>query len=68
MKADRVCRICGLEKEACQFYKVKHFYKVMSAYKIWCRDCQKMYMEMKKVEEQKKLRDQMRGTFDVCFS
>ena len=46
-----ICRICGEEKEKKEFYKVKHFYKVMNQRKIWCRDCMKLYSEMKKEEK-----------------
>ncbi len=64
----KTCRICGEQKDDYQFYRIKHFYKVMTAIKIWCRDCQKTYMEMKKIEKQKKEREQMQGTFSVSFT
>ena len=49
----QACRLCGEEKPLEEFHKVMHFTKVKRHKVIWCRDCQKMYMEMKKEEEKK---------------
>ena len=48
------CEICGESKPKIQFIKINHFYKWNRAWVIWCRDCQKMFIEMKRFEEAKK--------------
>lgn len=65
-----ICRVCGEEKERTQFYKIKHFYKYLSSKRVWCRECQKLYVEMKKKEVDQKRFDEKveRGTFCVSFS
>ena len=65
-----ICRVCGEDKERNQFFKVKHFYKYLNMKRIWCRDCQKLYIEMKKQELAKKKFDEKveAGAFCVCFS
>ena len=45
------CRICGQTKSDEKFYKVKHFYLYHDKNVIWCRECQKMYIEMKRREK-----------------
>jgi hypothetical protein len=61
------CRVCGEEKEAREFYRLKHFYKYLNARKIWCRDCMKMFVEMKKEETRKKDLDQKEWLFVLRF-
>ena len=48
------CEICGEEKPKEQFYQVMYFKKFRKSPVKWCRDCQKMYMKMKKDQEQSK--------------
>lgn len=49
----KTCRICGEIKELKDFFKIKHLYKYCNlGRRVWCRDCQKMFVEMKKKEEQ----------------
>ena len=46
MKDRQICRICGVEKSVSKFrkmYEMKDVHK-----KIWCKTCQKMYVEMLK--------------------
>ena len=62
-----ICRVCGEQKESKDFYKVKHFYKYHHCRIIWCRDCQKMYVQMKKQQEIQKELEKSRGTFCVQF-
>ena len=50
-----VCRICGEKKEELEFVKVKHFFKYNDRKVCWCRDCQRMFIEMKRVEEFRKM-------------
>ena len=47
------CRICGETKKPDDFVKLKHFYKYHPSDVEWCKDCQKMYMEMKKEVKRK---------------
>lgn len=61
------CRVCGEEKERSQFYKIKHFYKYLNTNKVWCRECQKLYVEMKKQEMNEKIKDFLKGQFCVSF-
>lgn len=63
------CRVCGQEKERNQFYKVKHFYKYLNTKRVWCRDCQKLYIEMKKQESAQKEFNQkvQSGEYSVGF-
>ena len=65
-----ICRVCGQEKERSQFFKVKHFYKYLNTHRIWCRECQKLYIEMKKQEVAKQKFDEKveAGVFSVCFN
>lgn len=64
----KTCRICGLQFEDKEFYKIKHLYKYINFGKrIWCRHCQKLYVEMKKLEIQQKQMEEMKGTFEVSF-
>lgn len=47
------CEICGEEKVRREFIRIKHFMKWHNKRVIWCRDCQKMFIQMKKFEEAK---------------
>lgn len=65
----KICRVCGVEREDKDFYKIKHIYKFINyGKKVWCRDCQKLYVEMKKEEERKKKFDCIGFVFDVSFT
>jgi hypothetical protein len=45
-----VCEICGESKYDEEFYLIRWFYKYMKEEIQWCRDCQKMYRDMKRKE------------------
>lgn len=47
------CHICGEEKEKRQFHRIRFFYTDVNTKKNWCRDCMKMYIDMKKEESRK---------------
>ena len=49
------CKICGEEKSETAFFKLKHFHKYHLIDVEWCKDCQKMYIEMKKEEKRKEV-------------
>lgn len=61
------CRICGEEKPETEFFKIKHFYRVMKSKRQWCRDCMRMYIEMKKDKEQQELLVNKKWEFCVSF-
>lgn len=63
----QTCRVCGEEKEREQFFQVTHFSKYKKQKVIWCRDCQKMFIKMKK--EQKRLDEfqSLEGIYCVSF-
>lgn len=63
----KTCRICGEEKDDKEFYKLKYFFRYCKASKVWCRNCMKMYMEMKTKQDQldSKLKD--KSLFIVSF-
>lgn len=61
-----ICRICGEEKEPRQFYRYVEFPKFKKR-KIWCRDCQKMWLEIHKAEEVKREFEERKSYFLVQF-
>jgi hypothetical protein len=64
----KTCRICGSELEEKEFYKIKHIYKYINfGRRIWCRTCQKLFMEMKQKELQEQKIKELKGNFDVSF-
>lgn len=62
------CRICGEDKEKKEFYRLKHFFKILPGKRHWCRDCMRMYIEMKKEEQQKKNLETKEWIFTLNFS
>lgn len=64
------CRICGIEKDKQDFYKVKHFDLYKKIARVWCRDCQKLYMNMKRTENEKEKFNQKleQADFILTFS
>ena len=46
-----VCRVCGQTKPEQEFRHVHHFTKYKKHNVFWCKDCQKMWMTMKKEQE-----------------
>lgn len=49
------CKVCGETKKPYEFEKVIHFmkYKKNGQKMQWCRDCQRMWIAMKREEEYK---------------
>ena len=45
------CLICGEEKEKAEFKNVMYFSTYKKRKVQWCRDCQRMYIGMKKEKE-----------------
>lgn len=64
---EMICRLCGNEKESKEFYRIKHFTRFYRRPIIWCRDCQRMFVEMKKNEKAIELQKEMAGSFCVKF-
>ena len=61
------CEICGEEKPKEDFNLVLNFHRVKKAKVQWCRECQKMYLKMKKLEEQIKFLKLKEGEYEVSF-
>ena len=61
------CRICGEEKSPEEFYHLPNFTKYKKHKVIWCRACQKLWMDFRKQKEytQKYLNGEQK--FTVCF-
>lgn len=43
-----VCRVCGEEKPKDEFKRIPYFSEVKNRKLFWCRECQKMYLVMKR--------------------
>lgn len=61
------CRVCGETKAREYFYNVVHFTKFKKHKVIWCRDCQKMYMEQKKTEIKRETLEAWKPSGEVSF-
>lgn len=42
------CRVCAESKRKEEFFFIPYFTKYKKHTVIWCRECQKMYMQMRK--------------------
>jgi len=62
-----LCRICGEEKEGREFHKLKHHNQYKLKHKLWCRLCQKMYVDMILAEEKKKSLVEAKANHVVVF-
>ena len=69
------CRVCGEVKEQKDFYKINVWYTFSNQDVQWCRHCQKMYCDMKRIEQHEKKLKQIVlegkvkiGRFSVDFS
>lgn len=49
----RICTVCGERKGSLEFVKLKHFHTYHRSSVVWCKECQKMYMEMKESQKRK---------------
>ena len=45
------CRICGEIKEEKEFWNIPYFSKYKKQKVIWCRDCQKMWLDQRRQRE-----------------
>lgn len=45
------CRICGDKKPGEEFLHITNFTKYKKHPVIWCKDCQKLWMDMRKERE-----------------
>ena len=61
------CEICGEEKPKEEFTFVMNFQRIKKAKVQWCRDCQKMFLKMKKLEEAVKFLKLKEGEYEVTF-
>lgn len=61
------CEICGEQKSKSEFLHVTNFQRMKKAKVQWCRDCQKMYLKMKKEEEQTKILKVKEANYKVSF-
>ena len=62
-----VCRICGEEKDAKDFTTIPYFTKYKKHSVIWCHQCQKLWMDMKKEKERLKKFMNDEQKFSVSF-
>jgi len=65
----RLCHICTEFKEENEFITISNFTKYKKQPAIWCQDCQKMYLDMKrkKKAQEKFLLIKEEQKFDVSF-
>jgi len=61
------CEICGEMKYDEEFYLIRWFYKYMKEEVQWCRDCQKMYRDMKRREGFRKELEQKEASYVLEF-
>ena len=62
------CRVCGETKAREYFYRVVHFTKFQKHKVIWCRDCQKMFMDKKKTEIKRETLETWKPSGEVSFN
>ena len=61
------CLICGEEKEKAEFKNVMYFSTYKKRKVQWCRDCQRMYAEMKQSQEFLERTKEQRPIYTVSF-
>lgn len=61
-----ICRICGEEKEKRAFYRLSTFVQ-MKKRRIWCRDCQRLWLAKEREKEEKKEFTERVAFFIVSF-
>lgn len=59
------CHICGETKETKDFICLPRFSKWKK--KWWCRDCQKLFLDMKKQKEKEVILSTSKDVFTVSF-
>ena len=64
-----LCHICMEHKPRSDFKKISHFRDVQRNKVQWCRECQKMWLNMKKEQENaKKYEIKDKSVFIVSFN
>lgn len=63
-----ICRICGEEKPPEEFNNIPYFTKYKKHRVVWCRCCQKMYIEQKKEKEHQEKLMRTPKIFTVSFT
>lgn len=61
------CRICGLQKPISEFKNIFNFTKYKKHKVVWCRECQRMYVESKKQKELVEKLSALSGSYCVSF-
>ena len=61
----QTCFICGEAKEKKEFFCIPRFSKYKK--KHWCRECQRMYAEMKQSQEFLERTKEQRPIYTVSF-
>lgn len=61
------CRVCGEKKRSEEFQKVFQFMKYKKHDALWCKDCQKMFITMKKEEAYREKYFQPKNEIVVSF-
>ena len=61
------CQICGEQKEWKDFHNICFFSTYKKRRVQWCRDCQKMYVSMRKEQEQKEQTEKRKINYLVTF-
>jgi hypothetical protein len=61
------CRICGETKAQVEFKHVPNFTRYWKKLSLWCQDCQKMYLELRRSKERVKKVLVLEQKFEVSF-
>lgn len=62
-----ICRICGETKAEGEFKHITNFTKYKKHTVQWCRDCQKLWLDMKREKERVKKLLSTQQKFEVSF-
>ena len=62
-----LCRICGESKPPGEFKHITNFTKYKKQAVVWCRDCQKVWMDMNREKDRIKKFRSMKQKFEVSF-
>jgi predicted metal-binding protein len=62
-----ICRVCGEAKAEGEFRNITNFTKYKKHTVCWCRDCQKLWLDMKREKERMKKFLTLPQNFEVSF-
>lgn len=62
-----ICRVCGETKPEGEFKNITNFTKYKKHAVLWCRDCQKLWLDMKREKERVKKLLNTEQKFEVSF-